>query len=284
MIEFYKIGKKWYEQGDRNGGLFEANIVEKELIGICCDKKVLVILNGKFFNIEEEMFLLSYMQNFDIKIFIATDIISLNNNRSIINNCQYLLHQCPANDMIENDKLIQLYSWVPEIFYTYTRQLLQTEKQDKLIFGGGVRDNEHKILEYLSAVPSVSYLKTNDYDNRIEYANYLIELAKYKYTIVISRRSYSDIGFITPRYCEAIANNVLPICDSTYDRSNHFAVVRVSSKEELKRMIEMLNQSEEFYRSLLTQEHHKLASRQNNFRNLIIDIIGGKYADKSRDC
>lgn len=284
MIEFYKIGKKWYEQGDRNGGLFEANIVEKELFGIYCDKKVLVILNGKFFNIEEELFLLSYMQNFDIKIFIATDIISLNNNRSIINNCQYLLHQCPANDMIENDKLIQLYSWVPEIFYTYTRQLLQTEKQDKLIFGGGVRDNEHKILEYLSAVPSVSYLKTNDYDNRIEYANYLIELAKYKYTIVISRRSYSDIGFITPRYCEAIANNVLPICDSTYDRSNHFAVVRVSSKEELKRMIEMLNQSEEFYKSLLTQEHHKLASRQNNFRNLIIDIIGGKYADKSRDC
>ena len=112
----------------------------------------------------------------------------------------------------------------------------------------------------------------------------MIELAKYKYTIVISRRSYSDIGFITPRYCEAIANNVLPICDITYDRSNHFAVLRVSSKEELKQMIEMLNQSEEFYRSLLTQEHHKLASRQNNFRNLIIDIIGGKYADKSRDC
>ena len=284
MIEFYKIGKKWYEDHDKNSGLFEANILEKELVDIHCDKKVLIILNGKFFNIEEEVFLLSYMKSFDIKIFIASDIVALDNNRSIINNCQYLLHQCPANDMIEDDKLIQLYSWVPEVFYTYSKQLLVEEKQNKLIFGGGVRDNEHKISEYLSSVPSVSYLKTNTYDNRLEYTDYLMELAKCKYTIIIARQAYNDIGWVTARYCEAIANNTIPICDSTYDRSNHFAVVRVSSKEELKRMIEILNQSEEFYRSLLTQEHHKLASRQNNFRNLIIDIIGGKYADKSRDC
>lgn len=284
MIEFYKIGKKWYEDHDKNSGLFEANILEKELVDIHCDKKVLIILNGKFFNIEEEVFLLSYMQGFDIKIFIASDIVALDNNRSIINNCQYLLHQCPANDMIENNKLVQLYSWVPEVFYTYSKQLLVEEKQNKLIFGGGVRDNERKISEYLSAVPSVSYLKTNKYDNRLEYADYLMELAKCKYTIIIARHAYNDIGWVTARYCEAIANNTLPICDSTYDRSNHFAVLRVSSKEELKQMIEMLNQSEEFCISLLKQEHRKLASRQNNFRNLIIDIIGGKYADKSRDC
>lgn len=284
MIEFYKIGKKWYEDHDKNSGLFEANILEKELVDIHCDKKVLIILNGKFFNTEEEIFLLSYMQGFDIKIFIASDIVALDNNRSIINNCQYLLHQCPANDMIEDDKLIQLYSWVPEVFYTYSKQLLVEEKQNKLIFGGGVRDNEHKIFEYLSSVPSVSYLKTNTYDNRLEYADYLMELAKCKYTIIIARQAYNDIGWVTARYCEAIANNTLPICDSTYDRSNHFAVVRVSSKEELKQMIKMLNQSEEFCISLLKQEHHKLASRQNNFRNLIIDIIGGKYADKGRDC
>ena len=112
----------------------------------------------------------------------------------------------------------------------------------------------------------------------------MIYLAKFKYTIIIARQAYNDIGWVTARYCEAIANNTVPICDSTYDRSNHFAVLRVSSKEELKQMIEMLNQSEEFCISLLKQEHHKLASRQNNFRNLIIDIIGGKYADKSRDC
>ena len=284
MIEFYKIGKKWYEDHDKNSGLFEANILEKELVDIHCDKKVLIILNGKFFNTEEEIFLLSYMQGFDIKIFIASDIVALDNNRSIINNCQYLLHQCPDNDMIEDDKLIQLYSWVPEVFYTYSKQLLVEEKQNKLIFGGGVRDNEHKIFEYLSSVPSVSYLKTNTYDNRLEYADYLMELAKCKYTIIIARQAYNDIGWVTARYCEAIANNTLPICDSTYDRSNHFAVVRVSSKEELKQMIKMLNQSEEFCISLLKQEHRKLASRQNNFRNLIIDIIGGKYADKGRDC
>ena len=76
MIEFYKIGKKWYEDHDKNSGLFEANILEKELFNIHCDKKVLIILNGKFFNIEEEIFLLSYMQGFDIKIFIASDIAS----------------------------------------------------------------------------------------------------------------------------------------------------------------------------------------------------------------
>lgn len=284
MIEFYKIGRQWYRNYDKNSGLFEANILENELLNIKSNDNTLIILNGKFYNDKEKNYLFSLMQNFKIRIFIATDIVALDNNRDIIDNCQYLLHQCPSNDMIANSAIKQFYSWVPEVFYAYSSINTSYNKENKLIFGGGVRDNEYKITEYLKAVPSVAYLKTNTEDTRLEYFDYLRELSKYKYTIVIARNSYNKLGWVTARYCEAIANNVIPICDDTYDKNNHFAVLRVSSPEELRKLITKLNSSNEKCNSILKKEHQKLALRQNNFRNLIIDIIGGKYADNCRNC
>ena len=98
MIDFYKIGMDFYTSNkavsDKNGGLFEYNVIKKELEDIVISSKMLIIVNGKFSSQDEELELFSKLKNYDIKVFIATDIIALSENINIIKSCDYLLHQC----------------------------------------------------------------------------------------------------------------------------------------------------------------------------------------------
>ena len=273
MIEFYKIGSQWYKDSgvDKNSGLFEANIIQNELENIKCDKNVLIILSGKFYNKAENDALLAKLSDFDTRIFIATDIIAFQDNIDIIERCQYLLHQSTRKNILNNANVIELYSWVPEIFYTYCKQP-NTIKDNKLIFGGGVRDNESKILDYLNSVPSVSYLKTETVDNRLQYKDYLKELSKHKFALVIARKSYEQLHWVTARYCEAIANDVIPICDGNYDADNHFNAIKIDSNG-LYNLYQCLSNSPEYCKKFLKEQHQRLSCTKNNFRNLIIDIV-----------
>lgn len=159
MIEVYKIGLEWYDKTeDKNGGLFEYRIIKQELKDILTTKAVLVIVNGKM-SMNEETFLLDKMKNYDTTIFIATDIVAFDNNKNIIDASDYLLHQSPAI-LSQFYYKPQCYSYIPEMFYKYI-EARKIEHNGKMIFGGGLRDNEQQILDYLNAVPSTAYIKTS---------------------------------------------------------------------------------------------------------------------------
>ena len=119
MIDFYKIGSTNYVQNgtlvDKNSGMFEFHIIKSELNDIVCEKRVLIIVNGKF-TMDEEQSLQNILNEYDLKIFIASDIVALTDNRNIIDKCDILLHQCP-NNSIDTIDVKQDYSWVPELFY-----------------------------------------------------------------------------------------------------------------------------------------------------------------------
>ena len=275
MIDVYKIGKEWYKTGDKNSGLFEYSIVQEELADIKTANRTLVIINGKFYDDAEKRYLSTILSFYDTKIFIASDIIALDENRDIIEQCQYLLHQCPNNDVISNLAIKQYYSWVPELFYKYNRSSTDTNKQEKVIFGGGVRDNGVKLEQYLSAVPSTAYLKTEDSDNRIGYFGYLLELSNCMFSFVVARTRYNELGWVTARYCEALAKNTLPICDSAYDSTNHFNAIKVSSPEELREIFDELTCTEYKRLKLLYDAKHKMSINMDNFKRLILTITGG---------
>lgn len=275
MIEFYKIGSQWYKDSgvDKNSGLFEANIIQNELENIKCDKNVLIILNGKFYNNDEKVMLLHKMSVFELCIFIASDIIAFKDNIDIIKQCQYLLHQCPNGTVLQlpNVTITQRYSWVPELFYAYCKQT-ETTKDNEVIFGGGVRDNTTKIFNYLNSVPSVAYLKTETTDTRLPYKEYLKELSKHRFALVVARKEYEQLHWVTARYCEAIANDVIPICDAEYDIDNHFDAIKIN-ENGLYNLYQYLSNSSEICKKFLKEQHQRLSCTQNNFRNLIIDIV-----------
>ena len=273
MIDVYKIGLHWYDGiEDRNGGLFEYRIIEQELKNVLTDKHVLVIVNGKLCQGEEES-LLNKMKLFDIVIFIATDIIAFSDNKNIINASDYLLHQSP---IILKDFYYkpQLYSYLPEMFYKYV-DARKIEHNGKLIFGGGVRDNENEILSYLQAVPSTAYLKRENEDTRLPYNKYLNELAKHSYSLIISRKQYQQIGWITPRYTECLALDTLPICDYTYDMFRHFKSIVVNNPEHLKTVIETFENNSSYYKSVLQQAKNEVYANVNTFKLIITKLTGG---------
>ena len=272
MIDVYKIGLSMYKHGDKNSGLFEYNIIKKELSRISTDKKVLVIINGKCASNELEK-LYELLKLYDIKIFIASDIVAITENAPIIARCDCLLHQCPSEKIEMFNAMEQHYSWVPELFYKYCKYKT-TSKYNKMIFGGGLRDNEDKILEYLAVVPSTAYIKTTEHDSRLEYADYLLELSKHKFALIISRKAYSDIGWVTARYAEAVANGVIPLCDKDYDKDCHFVKVTVTSAKDLHTTFNMLLRERRFRNTLLSIMRKELHNTKNNFKQLIVNLIG----------
>lgn len=272
MINVYKIGLKWYDEVDKNGGLFEYRIIEEELSNIITDQRVLVIINGKFFE-DEETSLLELIKCYNTTIFIATDIIAFENNSKIIEASDYLLHQSPLV-LQQFYYKPQLYSYVPELFYRYVTADTSV-KNNKMIFGGGVRDNEDLILEYLQAVPSTAYLKTAEKDNRISYNEYLKELAKHKYSLVISRKAYQKIGWVTPRYVEALALNTLPICDYNYDKFSHFFHINIGDSSSLEKIIQDYEEYPCFYSKTLQQSKDAVSKDVDNFKIIIAKLTGG---------
>lgn len=276
MIEVYKIGHRNYLKDgvlvDKNSGAFEYRIIRDELKDIICSKKVLVIINGKFVN-DEESILNERLDEYDIKIFIASDIIALTDNKNIIDKCDFLLHQCP-NNPIDGITIKQCYSWVPELFYKYNIGSASCAKIDRVIFGGGVRDNEELILSYLDAVPSTAFLKTDTVDNRLDYDQYMWQLSKHRYSLIVSRKKYSELNWVTARYAEALAVNTLPICDSNYDKSNHFAAIKVFNPDDLKSVVDMFNNNQVYRISTLRYMQQRLRENCDNFKDLILELVG----------
>lgn len=275
MIRVYKIGKGLYKAKrgkviDKNSGYYEYMYIRDECAVIETDINVLVIINGKFDKGEKEE-LLNCMTSYNKCIFIASDIVALTDNADIISKCDYLLHQCPSHTFIEFPHVKQCYSFVPELFYKYCKEAVSVKKEG-MIFGGGMRDNEDKIHDYLSNVPSVSFTKTETEDTRLPYEEYLKELSKYRYALIISRKAYSEIGWVTARFAEAIAKRCIPIVDKDYDKNDHFKADKVTCGLAAYNLVSFYNSYPHHKDYALAYLTMMMENNENAFQRLIRGI------------
>jgi hypothetical protein len=100
----------------------------------------------------------------------------------------------------------------------------QQVKKDKLIvFGGNERNRTKDFIEYIIR-PNVEYYgKSSTFspeDNRLPTQEYMKLFRRTKYSIVIADKEYNQNGFITQRYYECLANDVIPFVDYKYDQDN----------------------------------------------------------------
>lgn len=283
MIIVHKIGLDYYyknnEQIDKNSGYFEYRCILNELsqLETSNSTKMLIIINGKL-AAKEEKWLLKYMTNFDKLVFIMSDIIALSDNKQIIEKCDYLLHQCPNRTFDKFPNCRQMYSYVPELFYKYIPKWDNCGK-DILVFGGGMRGNDEKINNYLALVPSTSFVKTETKDTRIPYADYLDILRNHAYSLIISRKEYADIGWVTARFVEAIANNCLPIVDATYDSDNYFGIDKISNTSELQKAIDFYNTFTNTRQAVIDKYKAIFEKSSNYFYDLIGVIYYGTHCE-----
>lgn len=227
MITVYKMGMSYYEKNnnvDKNSGLFEFNMIKDAVEKIRTDKNVLIILNG--IRDQKDNELIEEIKKHDVSIFIMTDAIALHTSLDIMNACSCVLHQAP-DYKFEKITTRQQYNYVPELFYRYTRKLvrelgmrLEQYEDGKVFFGGNNTGRQDKFEKYsIMNNPLIvqSCKLDGQMDQRMDHNDYIRELSKHKYSLVICRDEYREPSWLTARFFEALAVGNLPLLDVDYD-------------------------------------------------------------------
>lgn len=294
MLYVRKIGESYYDdKEDVNGGLYESNLIKKEVDAVhrLCKiklkrcKNTLILIGGYLQSIEEKFEIQELIVNggFDVKIFIATDYVAISTCLELINMCDYLLTQTTRKISEIDKKVKQMYSGVPELFYKYAKKLNKLEcVNNKVLFGGadtGRKDlfEKYKLYDGDSYLYKL-YIKNQDrlIDTRVPYEKFIDEMYKYKFALIISRDSYRKVGWVTPRYYEAIANYCLPLIDAQYDCNFIYDVpycLIVYNYDDVEHKVDMFSQKGGFRRHYVQVLRDKAQERVNIFRNVILDII-----------
>lgn len=293
----YKIGMSLYAGGvDKNSGLFEAKIIRTEFarafsnIKRAADTGILIIINGALRENEEVNVLRMidrHRKVFGLRskiIFIMSDSIALKTCANVIKECDYLFHQAPFH-MFTEFNIKQMYGYVPELFYKYNLNQDTSHayddydfRRDRVLFGGNNLNRQDKFDAYLNC-GRCDVLK-KDYntgvDERIPYMQYLAVLKEYKYSLMICREEYREIGWLTARLFECLANFVLPIFDVDYDKDRIFAIPDLICRDANDMVYAMDNyrDKEKVFKTLLQMREEV---KSNGFRQLLQRIERGEH-------
>ena len=284
MIEVYKIGLKYYDtlKSDKNSGLFECEMIKKELRGIICQQKILVIING-LNSPEESEQVLNKMKDYDKKIFIMSDSIALETCKEIMENCDVVLHQ-RYKGKYEEIKTRQAYSGIPELFYKYLHirpTLLYPNRNMWVNFGGNNLRRQDKFDVYnlkdeIYSTRIKSY--TEGYDARVSHDEYITELSQSAFSLMICREEYRNIDWVTARFYESIAVGCLPFVDVDFCKGleeifSDESIIRVSNFEDVKR--QMLEMDRAKFMDIISKLKYKCNKRKGIFIAQMITEIGG---------
>lgn len=151
-------------------------------------------------------------------------------------------------------------------------------KNDRLVFGGSIRERRQRIEKLLGnnlKFDLLLYDKDAGIDNRLPINAYKMLLGNYSYGIVIINPLDIKIGSITWRYYEYIANKVLTFVDVKSDPYNlllpkgHF--MYVGSQEELVSKINILSKHESLRKVFLNDQSQRIT----------LDVLSGRLFVKS---
>lgn len=284
-IKYYKIGMERYKNGkDKNSGLYEYNLILKELekIDSRAKKGTLVVLSGALDKEERakvEVMINDCHLDGAIAIYIVTDSCAL--HKGFINQFDAVLHQA-WDHKIKGIKINQYYSYVPELFFTGEIEN-EKYKHDLLLFCGNDTGRQDKIRDYVrdenGCKPNTfSLVKYADgVDERVEHEEYLKLLKRFKYNLMICRKDYRDLNWVTARLVESIDNWCLPVFDFEYDKNSAYRIpdLVIDPKHQggfTKVYLKFKNKDEKVT-DVLIDMREKAKSRREKFVETILNCL-----------
>lgn len=281
-----KIGRGYYQgREDRNGGQAEFSIFFEHLAMACnqivngrklANMKLLVgpppykhVLAGKQLHLTDKT--VTFVMNgladrtsqiefqqareaSDFIVFVLTDYNFVEDNMQMIEQSDFILHQAtaPRYKSVLFDKPAA-YSYIPELFYDATIPESKV-KMDLCFFGGNWKGREDEFTRFLVSHGgktfrdefAVFYKLDEQQDFRIAYKEYRKMMSLFKFAFVSGRTAGKEIGWVTPRYVEAVNAGCVPIVIDDYDEYRHFGESpRAHSYQELQEvMSEIRNMSD----------------------------------------
>lgn len=179
-----------------------------------------------------------------------------------------------------NSKLHMLPLYERKFYIKQESELSRVVREKGLIFGGSVRERKDEVIEYIIRPDVCYFLKFDEFgiDTRIDTEYYKRKLKYYMFGIALLNPKDIDIGNITWRYYEYLANDVLVFVDrsvkSLIDISGEINVDRfmyVSSYEEMYKKMQMIINDTHMYKTLVKWQRV----------NVDVDAITGKLFVKS---
>lgn len=275
-MEIKKLGMSKYKMSDKNGGLFETNVISNALIGLRSDD-VVVIINGLYDEEDKKWF--NKIKDKKKIIFILTDTACFEKDKEIINVADIVLHQSPKP--LDYIKCRQTYGYVPELFFCEKVEE-RANQMDLCLFGGANTGRQELFDRYLfneigkvrekMFVVCKEYYQSGAiaYDDRLGYDTFMDLMSFFKYSLVIARKDYNEIGWVTPRYIEAVSRNCLPICDEQFDKYEHFkSKILVDSYDMLIDVIKYYSEHEDARIEWLNRSRETFKKNKDMFRRIV---------------
>lgn len=276
-MDVYKVGMSFYSgMRDRNSGLYEVAIIEHTASRVPAEDFI-VVISGLEQEGEYEKFRSKY-GNKSI-ILVVTDEIFFGRKSKFIDDAVAVLTQ--TWEIFENINAPQLYSYVPELFFSEVSRPKHS-RLDIALFAGGLNGREKKFEDYRLAdseanltFPIAKFSK--DEDDRIDYIAYMSMLPFFKYSLVFARESYNEIGWVTARIFESICNNVIPLVDSQFDKYRILDFIPesivVSGYQDVERFIASVpdGEKQDILRQL--QDDVKFRISQRSFIDVLKDVV-----------
>lgn len=273
-MEIKKLGMSKYRMSDKNGGLFETNAISNALIGLRSDD-VVIVINGLYDEEDKKWF----NKNKKKIIFILTDTACVEKDKEVIDAADIVLHQSP--NPLDYIKCRQTYGYVPELFF-YEKIEERANQMDLCLFGGANTGRQELFNKYLfdeigkvrekMFVVCKEYYQSGAvaYDDRLGYDTFMDLMSFFKYSLVIARKDYNEIGWVTPRYIEAVSRNCLPICDEQFDKYEHFkSKILVNSYDMLVDVIKYYYEHEDARIEWLNRSRETFKKNKDMFRRIV---------------
>lgn len=299
-IHVWKLGNHYDNKEDKNGGKAEFNYIYNAIADAVDgkailrmnpipsveeekDKVVTFIVNG-IMSERDECRVKIARRTSDIIVYIITDYGFIEDNKPVIELCDYVLHQSPMEGFSLMNKP-GAYSFVPELFYD-EKLPVAPAKMDLCFFGGNQAGRSNEFNEYiLDADKSFGYpmsvrsgmaafYKSNEGDDfRVPYKDYRRILSLFKFAFVSGRSAGKDVGWVTPRLVEAVNADCIPILINDYDRFDHFGFQchRVKGYKELQQFMEESDEIDMGF--ILDRAKNDFRQAQKDFKLLIRYVI-----------
>lgn len=274
-----KLGMSKYKGQDRNSGLFEANMIASHLSEIE-SKDTIVVINGLYDDCDKEWF--ESIKGKKRIVFVLTDISCLEKNKELIEYSDLVLTQ--TIEEIKDIKCRQTYGYVPELFYEDRK--IARNQSNVCVFGGANTGREDLFKKYIynsngdlndriiAICKEYNEDGTIKYDDRLDYNSFISLVSFCKYSLVIARKEYNELGWVTSRFVESVSNNCLPVCDVLYDKYKHFGKkVVVDAYYELVDLMDFYNLHENFRIAMLNTFRERLEKDKYKFVKIIKEEV-----------
>lgn len=197
--------------------LSETDYIENEYANITAKKPdkldKIFVFNGK---IDDENKLFEELRTYTFDINLIITDLALCPSSAFMASCRRVYAQSAS----------EKYPWrylplaqAPLFDHQFNFYPETPEKKIHVYFGGTERGRTADFMEYIHR-PGVEWYGKSEslgIKNYIPFHEHIEKLKSAKYTIVIGDEKYNKIGFVTPRYYEAIKYDVIAFVDKKFD-------------------------------------------------------------------